>query len=311
MSIFIYMKKLLDFFKLSINAVIWTILYITVVFCIFFFLFGFNIFSALHWFVFSKSYLHGFSGFVFFMLIISFIPVYIATIYMIYKNKKPLFNILNFEKKDTDNKEENTKQNNDEEQEQKLPEHIPSELWGAFLRSQKQSVYIKSAFDNNVTSLTENKSDDIDNKSESDLPLPESFDFSDHEESETSVPNYTDINFTDYEIESEPELDELKIVKYLEEKKQELKQIENDIVLYNEMAIITHGDSDFWITDNDNWFANGKQKKSPIETVVSVAKKHNMKPAIYLEHKNIMDLDNQIKEWESANITVIKDLEEL
>jgi hypothetical protein len=83
---------------------------------------------------------------------------------------------------------------------------------------------------------------------------------------------------------------------------------DGDIIVANGLAIATHADSDFWIADNDDWFAAGKQKPSPISAAVAAAAKHNATPAIYLAAKNIMDIDGRIADWESQGVTVLADL---
>lgn len=77
------------------------------------------------------------------------------------------------------------------------------------------------------------------------------------------------------------------------------------------MAIALHDDSDFWIADDDNWFAAGKQKSSPIAEAIAIAQHHNISPAIYLAEKNIMDLDAKTAEWEKNGVRVVKKLSDI
>jgi hypothetical protein len=87
--------------------------------------------------------------------------------------------------------------------------------------------------------------------------------------------------------------------------------IVEDIIVTKTHAIVTHNDSDFWVVDNENWFANGKTKPSPILAVKSVAEQHNVKPVLYLAEQNIMDIETLIPQWESDDITIITDINNL
>lgn len=304
--IYIQMKKIFDFFKTPANATIWTVFYIASVFCILFLIFDFNIFSFSNWNILLTREFKNFSGFVFIILLVSIMPLYIATIYMIIKNKKTTRDLLNISKKKDEEKKEEKKQIADEyESEKKLPEHIPSELKGAFLMATKNRVYIKSGFDNKID-LPEN----IETESHT-LPLPVDFNFESSEHSDSDVPKFTEINFDTLSNESNSSEFENEIIKYLKDKNHNFEITENEIVIYNDMAIISHSDSNFWIPDATHWFANGKQKKSPIESIITIAKDNNVKPAIYLGEKNIMDLENKIPEWESEGIIVINNIEDL
>jgi hypothetical protein len=76
-------------------------------------------------------------------------------------------------------------------------------------------------------------------------------------------------------------------------------------------AVAVHDDSDFTIADNDNWFAAGKQKPSPIAAALAAAGKHDASPILYLATENIMDLDNMKKNWSDMGVRTITDFSEL
>ena len=87
------MKKVLDFFKSNILVVKWTAWYFFVLWLILQFVFKFNIFSTHHWWKFFHATLHGFSGFVFGLLIYTAIPIYIATAITVYRKKELIITI--------------------------------------------------------------------------------------------------------------------------------------------------------------------------------------------------------------------------
>ena len=48
---------------------------------------------------------------------------------------------------------------------------------------------------------------------------------------------------------------------------------------------------DFWIADEIDWFAPGKQKPSPIVELFTAARDNGVRPILYLAAKNVMDLE--------------------
>ena len=87
--------------------------------------------------------------------------------------------------------------------------------------------------------------------------------------------------------------------------------MDDDVTITNKMAIAIHVDPDFWIADEENWFASGKQKVSPVLAAKNIAKKHGVTAALYLAQKNIMDLDSQIEIWKSAGVILITDPDQI
>ena len=87
--------------------------------------------------------------------------------------------------------------------------------------------------------------------------------------------------------------------------------IENGIVITDTDAIITHADPDFWIADNETWFAAGRQKPSPADAVLSLSAARGVRPVLYLAQTNILDLDARRAQWRQDGITVITSPTEL
>ena len=129
-----------------------------------------------------------------------------------------------------------------------------------------------------------------------------------------NAPVFTEITFDEADIEpantNTPAPNNNKIIEHLSKTNTQF-DITDDIVSTATHAIITHSDSDFWVVDNENWFANGKTQTSPINKIQEFATAHNLIPVIYLESTNIMDLDEHIQSWTTAGITVITNPEEL
>ena len=100
------------------------------------------------------------------------------------------------------------------------------------------------------------------------------------------------------------------IIKYLESHNIKFT-IENGIVITDHDAIATHNDPDFWIADNETWFAAGRQKPSPADAVLSISAARGVRPVLYLEQTNIMDFDARRAQWRDDGITVITSPSEL
>lgn len=329
-SIFItQMKNIFKFLETQLNVIIWTLFYITTTFLVLFLLFDFNILSLTNWQSLFDIKLKNFSGFIFGILLFSIVPLYIATIQIIIKTKKPLLQILNLKKEDEEKKtiEINTKLNESDEPEQEFGDHIPTELYGAFLLATKNRNYNQK---NTITDNKKQKQDlnlsfplpdnfDADEKeiieinNNTNLVLPDSFDIEnpDTDTNDTDAPRFKELNFDELNNESKHNTESMEIIKHLEKNNCKFELIEDDIVIYNNMAIITHSDTEFWITDEQHWFANGKQKTSPIESVLNISKQRKITPVIYLAEKNIMDIDTQINNWKSNGIKIIEKLEDL
>lgn len=301
------MKNIIKSLQIYKQAMIWSLFYITSVFLILFLLFDFNILSKIDWTILINSRLQNFSGFVFGVLLLSIVPLYFATIYLIVKNKKTIFKIFETKKEtkiENDEIDTEIKTENDTPQ---IPEHIPIELHGAFLRIKRNSVNNFSTFElkdlPNENTVSENTN--LDN-----IPLPDNFDLTESEFDPDSFdfPKFKEINFDD---DKRKPNENSEIIKLMMENNIDINIIDDEIIVYKDMSIISHTDSDFWIADNENWFANGKQKKSPIESVLNISNKHGYIPVIYLGNDNIMNIEEKIEDWKSKGIKIINNLDEL
>lgn len=310
------MKKIIEFLKANILVIKWTIAYIFVLWAILWYLFHFNIFSSTYWWKFSHAHFHNFIGFVFCLIIYSAIPIYIAVTAIIYRTKKPVFTIPFYDKiaeriKKAFEKPAPEPENESEPEEpvaepiSEYPEDLPNELHVPFKRVKEklvflgaQSVYDKAASDSAT----------IDAQSEPEaFPIPTDFDIGDSLP-DTSVPTFTEINFdTPAQPAPEPEQKiENAVTKHFDKNNTEYETYE-DFIITPTQIIYVHSDPDFWIFDEDNWFAAGKQIDSPIPTMLTLAHDNNLTPILYLESTNIMDLDGTIKELTNKGITVITD----
>ena len=303
-------------------------------------MFDFNIFSRLRWWQLSHAHIHGFAGMVFCILILAAVPMYIATTIVIARTKAPLFSIKVpeticefFKKAFTQTpldepapeapKEQETEVQIAENADKKdsVPEQVPSEMRVAYARAREHlSRTPISAFDlGHVTKsqpavVAEIPQQTLENE---DIPIPTDFDIEDATDITDNIPQFTDINFDDdddtpIEIEDVPSIPgtTTAVTKYLDSKSTPYT-IDDDVVGTDKYAIVSHTDDDFWVADDENWFAAGKTRKSPIANVKRIATTHNVQPVLYLATDNIMDIDDLRKQWESDGILVISDLKDL
>lgn len=310
-------KKVKDFFKTNKHAVIWTLYYALAVWLTLLLLFGFNLFSGADWSILMRAQLRGFAGFAFGLLILATIPLYVATTSIIIRTKKPLFNLPFVKKKEEKKPEAAPIEKKEEELPAPLPAGIPTELRGAFLRARQHTgLRPKSAFEMKDYADTEKEKTIENTQTESAMPLPDNFDFAGDEEDTSSAPVFRDINFDEPSTPTFAPIPEFTsektsaLHKHLESKNIKYS-VHDDVTIVNDIAIVTHDDEDFWIADDDSWFAAGKQKESPITIALAAAEHHNVTPALYLATENIMDLDNKIETWKSSGIKVIKNLDDI
>jgi len=318
------MKKILDFFKSNTLTVKWTVGYFLTLWVILKVLFKFDMFSAHYWDRFFHATLHGFGGFVFGTLIYSAIPIYIASVMIIYRTKAPIIEIpfltkasgfvqsLFAKKNESEPIPETTAEPlPEQEPAPEYPDDLPHELRVPFMRAKNHlplargiSVY------NKPKKLTEpNTPQEIMNNNTENIPLPTDFDISDTDETtnDFSVPTFTDINFDEPVIEKTLEN---KTTKYLASKNIEFETYQ-EFVATEKYVIYEHNDNDFWIMDDDTWFAAGKQIDNPTIELLDLAKQNGLTPVLYLESQNIMDIDEIIKKFEDKGIHVIKKLDEI
>ncbi len=269
-------------------------------------MFGFNIFNNIHWIRISHARTFGFVGFVFCALIFASLPIYIATCTYIIRKKKPLITIKipKLIKHKQSQEPVKTEQPAPEpEPKDDIPDNIPLEIRPAFIQAKNHPLPITIEQPNTPTD--ENETDNTP------LPLPADFDISIDTPNKTEPPMFKDLDFyTEDKKSPENQNKNSDLISYLNKKNIPF-ETQDDIIITDTQAIITHNDSDFWVTDNENWFATGKTKTSPALIIKSVAKQHNVTPVLYLAQTNIMDIETLIPQWESDGITVITDINKL
>ena len=321
------MKKIFEFLKSNTIIVKWTVWYFFIFWFTLKFLFRFDMFSYHYWWRFFHATLHGFAGFVFGFLVYAMIPLYIVSTLITY-NKKELIIPIPFTQtiskilskifpSKTENKDQESESTSEQEHEEtsepEFPSDLPPELRVPFQRAKNRlpltsaiSVYNKPnvATKPVAVPMVEQTSE------KSDIPIPMDFDISDtiSTDMNDSVPHFTDIDF-DTPIATEKEL-ENNTTKYLKEKNIEYETY-HDFVATEKFVIYEHSDEDFWVMDNESWFASGKQKDSPIQELLELAKQNELTPVLYLHSQNIMDIDNTIANFESMGVRVVKNLDEL
>ncbi len=320
------MKKIMEFLKSNTIIVKWTVWYFFIIWLILKFIFRFDMFSAHYWWKFFHATLHGFGGFVFGFLVYAAIPLYIATAIATWRKQefiipvpfaKTISNILSkiFGTKAVEPQPEAEpapeEQKQDEIPQPEYPSDLPPELRIPFMRAKNNLPLTGAVSIYNQSNIKKDSEPQPElNSTQSEIPIPMDFDISDsiNEEMNDSVPTFTDIDF-DTPIATEQEL-ENNTTKYLTEKNIEYETY-HDFVATEKFVIYEHNDEDFWIMEGDTWFATGKQKDSPIDELIGLAKQNELTPVLYLHSQNIMDIDSIIKNFESLGITVIKDLDEL
>lgn len=324
------MTKIFKIFNDYSHILSWTVWYMFFISTTLYLLFKFNIFSAYHWHILAHARLTGFAGFVFSMFILAIIPVYIATIKLTISKKEmpiklPKLKIPNCiielwqdaptpepvtpapetTKKDpepTDTTEQDILNNT----------NIPTEIRNNFLQATKKAKLINITAPKNLQTTPDTLAiPATPNDLNEDIPLPTDFDFQfNPEETNTErnvIPTFSAINF---DKPTTPTPIKNKMTTHLDNKGQKYTT-EQDIIITDQFAIATHDDSDLWVTDNENWFASGQSRPSPIIAVKKAATTHNVTPVMYLETQNILDLDDLKKQWESDGIRIITTPEEL
>ena len=333
------MKTIWNFLQEHKYALFWTVGYVCVMWMVLFFLFNFDLFNMAQWQRLLRANLRGFPGFVFGLLILSAVPLYVATTVLIVRKKKPLITIpvpnvkLSFlNKKSVEPVQETKTEEKKEEQlpEKELPKDLPLELKPVFLRAQQNLLFMQQSGAELPTAKVEVP--DVVNDVVDGLPVPADFDFSldDEEEQESDfdmpfmtdgeapvfksvdfdAPNDSVAEVSDSSYFGEGLVDVSALVKYLTDKKQAF-EIDEDVVLTDKYAIVTHSDKDFWVADTENWFAAGKVCESPVQKVKKMAQKYALKPVIYLQEQNILDVDKLIAQWQSEGIKVVVNLDDL
>ena len=332
------MDKFYNLFKSHRHVITWTGIYIFLMWAILDGLFNFDMFSSVHWTKMLTVELHGFPGLVLGLLILAAIPLYIATTVVTARNKTmpikiPMPKCFLPEPKPAPSPEPVNETPSPELE--PLPIGVPLEMRDKFIRARQNinnmprqhSVFNRPAMiktpvvemvKNSEPDVTEsntntnNTTGDFDTAdSDNALPLPSDFEFQD--QNDTPIPMFQDINFDDdFDSVDDDDTDGEKsdLFEYIHTLNTDATK-HGELIFTGDYAIAVHDDDDFWVADEIDWFASGKQKPSPIAELTAAASEQNKKPILYLGKKNIMNVDKLIPEWESAGIQIVTDLSEL
>jgi len=316
------MKKIFDFLKNNFIVAKWTFWYFLVMWFILKYIFGFDMFSRIYWWKFFHARLHGFVGFVFGLLIYTMIPIYFATLSVVRRTKEPLIKIPVFDKvcnytknlvlKPTPIKVEEKPQEEKKPEEPafEYPTDLPHEMRAQFKQAKEQAILSR---DLKPEQYAAKAKVDIPEPQAESFPIPTDFDLGDNVIEEASVPTFKEINFDEPEKPVEAnENSEFNnaMTKYLKENKIEFETYEDFIITQNHL-IYVHNDPDFWVFDEESWFASGKQIDSPISIMLEMTKNENLVPVIYFETTNIMDFEGTVKKLTDQGITVITNPKDL
>lgn len=326
-----------DFDNDSWRAIAWTGIYVFIMWAVLHYLFNFNMFSYAHWARISRVELHGFSGLVFGVMVLAAVPLYIATMVLMVRNKSlpvrvPLPNCLTPEPEPEPEPAAPIVAEQDA-----LPElrpGVPLEMRESFMRVRKnygarqQSVFNKSVIGGAVKNATsqlnaaekepvlEQTSAKVSDAgmvdTNSAFPLPDDFD------SETSggdfdIPVFSNIDFDEPEKNNEDNDTQSPVDKLC----QSLirtgidADISDDLITGENFVIAVHDDEDFWVADDSDWFAAGKQKPSPISELKNAVKETDKKAIMFFGEHNIMDFDVCAEKWRNDGITVVTSNDEL
>lgn len=316
------MKKVLEFLKANFIIAKWTFWYFLAVWAILWYVFRFDMFSRVYWWKFFHAHLRGFVGFVFGALVYSIIPIYLATVSVVYRTKEPIIKIPLVDKictyikskfakpaPETITQEETPTEEKAPEFE--YPENMPNEMRPKYKRLKEHMAIAGLKRQTNLYQPKQKTNEPIVPESESEsFPIPSDFDIGDmvsNTNSDDNIPTFTEINFDEPTKPSEPDN---KMIKYLQDNNIKFETY-NDFIVTDKYLIYVHSDPDFWIFDEDNWFAAGKQIDSPIPVMQEMAKAEQLIPVIYLESTNIMDFEGTVETLKNQNITVIINPSEL
>lgn len=321
------------------RAVAWTGIYVFVMWAILRGLFNFNMFSIVHLTKLLHLQLHGFAGAVFGILVLAAVPLYVATTVITVRNKEmpvklPLPKCLT-EAKPAPKPEPVVPVVTATETLPPPRAGVPAEMRETFMRAQKNYGARQMSVFNRQTALvsatpvvepvrepiTESaamaKTEDV--AAYGGMPIPTDFDIDapTGAGSDVDVPVFADINFDDDNSGApsdgaapagEGPID--KVLNFLRGAGVNAAA-DGDLIVANGYAIAVHDDDDFWVPDEIDWFAAGKQRPSPIVALRRAREEQGLKPVLYLATDSIMDLDKNSAEWTSDGITIVKSREEL
>jgi len=315
------------------RAIAWTCGYIVVMWAILRGLFNFNLFSAAHLAKLSRVELHGFPGLVFGILTLAAVPLYIATTVLTMRNKSVPFHIplpKCFTPPPPPEPEPAPEPVVIEQE--VLPElhpGIPLEMRENFMRAQKNygarqmSVFNRpngaiitrndtptvpplATATPSVQSIDTNISD-----TQSTFPIPTDFDIDQGDTDD--VPVFSDINFDDDDDDisvTDVETNNSDLQSYLADLGIASEALGN-VLISGDFAIAVHNDDDFWVADDMDWFAAGRQKPSPIAELTAIKNENNKTPVFLIERTDIMDFEQNVQKWRDGGIIIVTSRAEL
>ena len=313
------MKKVLGFLKTNFIIAKWTFWYLLAVWAILWYIFRFDMFSRVYWWKFFHAHLRGFVGFVFGAFVYAIIPIYLATVSVVYHTKEPIIKIPLIDKVCTYIKSKFAKNTpepitseetptEEKAPEFEYPENMPNEMRPQYKRLKEHMAI--NGFKGQATPYQplQKTNEPVVPESEAEpFPIPTDFDIGNmvsNTNNDDNIPTFTEINFDEPAKPSEPSEPDNKMIKYLQDNNIEFETY-NDFIVTGKYLIYVHSDPDFWIFDEDNWFAAGKQINSPIPVMQEMTKDGQLKPVIYLESTNIMDFEGTVEMLQNHGITVI------
>ena len=318
------------------RAVAWTAVYVFVMWAILRGLFNFDMFSVAHLTKLLHLQLHGFAGFVFGILVLAAVPLYVATTVLTVRNKEMPVK-LPLPKCFTESAPAPTPAPvvpvvTANETLPQLRAGVPPEMRETFMRAKKNygsrqmSVFNRpnapvkadqtELVPEPVTeSVAATKVEDV--PAYGGMPIPSDFDMDASAETSNDVPVFADINFDD-DIGDNASNDTAaadggsmeKVCEWLRAVGVDAN-VAGDLIVANGCAIAVHDDEDFWVPDELDWFAAGKQKPSPIVALKKAASERGLKPILYLAMNSIMDIDKNSAEWIADGIMVVTDRDDL
>lgn len=158
------------------------------------------------------------------------------------------------------------------------------------------------------------------------FPIPEDFDVpaTNSEPQFSDVPVFSEINFgddgdddaedsepADNNEKSRPTTNTMEQICELVKGSGLNAKADGDLVVSDAAVIALHDDADFWVADELDWFASGKQKPSPIVALLDACKDTDKKPVLFLAECNIMDFEKLAPKWRAKGIAVVQSRDDL
>ncbi len=304
-------------------------------------LFNFNIFSVAHWVKVPHVELHGFPGLVFGILLLAAVPLYVATTVFTVKNKETPVKFPMPKCFIVPPKPEPEPPKPLVVEQEILPTlrpGIPAEMREVFAVAQKSNaVRQKSVFNRPSkyaeipvatpvaapASLLQPLEEDEEVKvseihdvapAGSGLPIPTDFDTPSVVNND--VPGFSDLKFDDDDDDDDdeeetPNTPEYTGVQEFLDGAGHKSEVFGNLIITGKCAIAVHADDDFWVADDIDWFAAGRQKPSPIVELLNAQKEKDLEPVLYLGHNNIMDFDTVSEKWRESGIKIVTNSDDL